>query len=355
MDGELDVRAAGLDADLAHHGDRGVAQHLVFLVGERLRRRDRDRVARVDAHRVEVLDRADDDDVVVEVAHHLELVFLPADDGFLDQDLVDRAHREALAGGELELRRVLGDPSARAAERERRPDDERIGADLGRDAHRLVERVGRRARGHVEADALHGVLEELAVLGLLNHLAARADHLDAVLLQHARVEELDGEVEARLAAERGQERVGFFFGDDLLEDVGAERLDVGPGGELGVRHDRCRVRVDQHDAVALGQERLARLRARVIELARLADHDRPRPDDEDRLDIRPLRHPVLLSRCDYLRIKKGGGTQSRGAAPPTATPPHRAVYPAPRPASKEKVSSRSPTWRTRRHALKELA
>ena len=38
---------------------------LVFAVGERLRRGDGDRVAGVHAHGIEVLDRADDDDVVV--------------------------------------------------------------------------------------------------------------------------------------------------------------------------------------------------------------------------------------------------------------------------------------------------
>jgi hypothetical protein len=61
---ELHVRAAGVDADLAQHRDRGVAQALVFLVGEGERGRDRDRVAGVHAHRVEVLDRAHDDAVV---------------------------------------------------------------------------------------------------------------------------------------------------------------------------------------------------------------------------------------------------------------------------------------------------
>src|SRR5713101_6728431 len=45
-------------------------------------------IARVHAHRVEVLDRADDDDVVLGVAHHLELELLPAGDRLLDEDLV---------------------------------------------------------------------------------------------------------------------------------------------------------------------------------------------------------------------------------------------------------------------------
>ena len=96
VDRELDVGAAGLDADRADHLDRLVAQLLIEGVGQRLRRRDRDRVAGVDAHRVDVLDRADDHDVVVAVAHHLELELAPAEHRLLDQHLVDRARGEAL-------------------------------------------------------------------------------------------------------------------------------------------------------------------------------------------------------------------------------------------------------------------
>ena len=95
--GELDVAAAGVDADLADDRDRRVAHHLILAVGERHRRRDGDRVAGVDAHRIEVLDRADDDDVVVAVAHHLELELLPADDAALDEHLSRRRQLEPAA------------------------------------------------------------------------------------------------------------------------------------------------------------------------------------------------------------------------------------------------------------------
>jgi hypothetical protein len=73
-----------------------VAQRLVLAVRQRLRRRDGDRVPGVDAHRVEVLDRADDDDVVFEVPHDLELELLPAEQGLLDEHLPDGRQIEAL-------------------------------------------------------------------------------------------------------------------------------------------------------------------------------------------------------------------------------------------------------------------
>ena len=46
-----------------------------------------DFLTRVDAHGVDVLDGADNDDVIVEVAHDLELVLLPSDEGDLNEDL----------------------------------------------------------------------------------------------------------------------------------------------------------------------------------------------------------------------------------------------------------------------------
>ena len=137
--GELDVAAAGLDADTADDPPSGVAHPLIFLVAQRQRRRDRDAVARVHAHRVDVLDRADDDEVVGDVAHHLQLVFLPPDDRLLDQHLVDGAQAQPARHEIAEFLDVVGDAAADAAERERRPDDRRKPGGLDE-----VERLGQR-------------------------------------------------------------------------------------------------------------------------------------------------------------------------------------------------------------------
>ena len=75
------------------------------------------------AHRVEVLDRADDHDVVVQVADHLELELVPAADGLLDEHLGDRALAQAALDDRAQLGLGLGEAAAVAAERERRPDD----------------------------------------------------------------------------------------------------------------------------------------------------------------------------------------------------------------------------------------
>ena len=82
------------------------AQPLVDRVGQRLDGRDDDRVAGVDAQRVDVLHGADGDARVVRVAHHLVLDLLPAHEAVLDHDLADGA--QAQAGADALAVRLLG-------------------------------------------------------------------------------------------------------------------------------------------------------------------------------------------------------------------------------------------------------
>ena len=85
-----------------------------------MRRGDGDRVAGVDAHRVEVLDGAHDDAVADAVAHDLHLVLFPALDGFLDEHLACGRELKSLTHDEMKLVHVVRDATAGTAERERR-------------------------------------------------------------------------------------------------------------------------------------------------------------------------------------------------------------------------------------------
>ena len=144
VDGELDVAAAGVDADRAQHVDADVAHPLVLAVGERHGGGHGHRVAGVHAHRVDVLDRADDDHVVAAVAHELELELLPAQHRLLDEHGVHRGVGQPVAGHAAEHRLVGGEPRAEAAHGEARPDDDGV-ADLGGGLQRLLDRARRPA------------------------------------------------------------------------------------------------------------------------------------------------------------------------------------------------------------------
>ena len=248
----------------------------------------------MDAHRVDVLDRADHHDVVALVAHELELVLLPPDDRLLEEDLGGRRCGKAGAGDAVKIRLVVCDAGSSATHREGRAYDDWVlevvdggEALLHRVAHETASGLGRETR---VVDRGDDVLELLAILPRLDRFDIGADELDVVALENTRCVQRHRAVERRLPAERGQQRVRALFGDDLLDVLRSDRLDVGRVGELGVGHDRRRVAVDQHHAKALGLEHAARLSARVVELARLPDDDRPRADHHDRAKIFTTRH-----------------------------------------------------------------
>jgi len=67
------------------------------------------------AHRIEVLDRADDDAVVAVIAHHLHLEFFPAGHRLLEQHLAGRGGVQPARHDRLELLAVVGDAAAAAA------------------------------------------------------------------------------------------------------------------------------------------------------------------------------------------------------------------------------------------------
>ncbi len=114
VDGELHVRAARFHADFAQNRNRCIAHHLVFFVRQRQGRGNGDRVAGVNAHRVDVFDGADDDAVVGLVADDFHFIFLPAENRFFDQHFGGWGCIETAADDFEELRTVIGNAAARA-------------------------------------------------------------------------------------------------------------------------------------------------------------------------------------------------------------------------------------------------
>ena len=274
----------------------------------------------MDAHRIDILDRADDDGIVGAVAHDFHLIFLPTEQRFLDQHFGGRRGVETGGDDSDELVAIIGDAAAGAAHGEARADDRGQADELQR-GHRLFHGVGdTRARGF-EADLIHRIAEFLAILGLVDGLRIRADHLHAELLQRAVLEQRQRGVERGLAAHRREHRIRAFLLDDLRHHFGRDRLDIGRVGHVRVGHDRCRVRVDEDDAIALLLQRLAGLRARIVELARLADDDRAGADDEDGGDVSAFRHLIFSTRQQI--SGRGRSCPADRATPPDGTEPKR--------------------------------
>jgi len=179
------------------------------------------------------------------------------------------------------------------AERVGRTDDDRI-ADGICEVDRFRDARHDRALGNRLSQLAHQLAEQVAVLRLLDRLELRAEQLHAFALQHARARQLDRHVEPGLPAERRQQAVRPLPADDLRDEVERDRFDVDLVGHVRVGHDRGRVAVDQDDFVTFFPERLASLRAGIVELRRLADDDRTGADDEDFLQLVISGHATVL-------------------------------------------------------------
>ena len=300
IDRELDVAAAGIHTDLADDRDRLVTQALVFAVGEGLGGSHGDRVTGVNAHRIKILDRADDHHVVGGVAHHLQLELLPTEQRLLDQDLVHRAGIEAAQADGAEFLGVVSDAAAAAAQGEGGANDAGVAADLL--AHNLsfLEGGGNTGGTDGHADALHRLLEQVAVFGLFDRLQVGADQLNAVLLERAVFGEGHRQVEGGLAAHGGQQRIGALQLDHPPHHIRGERLDVGAIRHIRIGHDRGGVAVHQHHLKPLGPQGLTSLGARVIKFTGLADHNRARTQQQDATQIRATGHGRLSGSQTHL-------------------------------------------------------
>ncbi len=263
------------------------------------------------AHRVHILNRADDDAIVRLVADHLHLIFLPAEQAFVDQHLRVGRRIKAGANDGFIFFAVVSDAAACAAERVG-------GADNGGQAHFIqylhslcntgrtviadglagfvldLRRRNDGGAGVFQADAVHRFAEEGAVFGHFNRVAIGTDQFHTEFFQRAIFSERERCVEGRLSTHGGEERVGPFFLDDLCHKFRCDRLHIGGVRQIRVGHDGGGVRVHQNDPVAFRFQRLTGLRAGIVEFTGLTDNDGARADDEDRFNVCTFWHGLAL-------------------------------------------------------------
>ena len=277
----------------------------------------------VDAHRVEVLDGADHHEVVGPVPHHLELVLLPPEHGLLDEDLVDGREVDPARGELLELLEVVGDAAAGAAQGEGGPDDR---------GKARRSRGPSRASSRFVAKPLRGTSSPMRAMASLKSWRSSPISTARRLAPMSRTpsrsrtprrESSTARLSAVCPPTVGRSASGRSRSRMAVDRLRGERLDVRAVGVLRVGHDRGRVRVHERDPQALLLEDLDGLGARVVELAGLPDHDRPRADHEHRLDRRVPRHRPTAPRggraSSRRTPRRGSGCRGGRGWPPGGT------------------------------------
>ena len=136
----------------------------------------------------------------------------------------------------------------------------------------------------------------MPVLGLPNGLCAGTDQNTTIPLENSCLMKAPGLRSTSLPTQGWQYGIWLLDSEDLLDNLDSNRLDIGAVSHLRVGHDRRRIGVDQHNLISLLPQRLARLGSRVVELARLANDDRARTNDQNLVNVSTLGHFGSASR-----------------------------------------------------------
>ncbi len=274
--GELDIRPAD-DLDCFHDTVRVLLQARLQLRSNREHRGGAVRVARVNSHRVHVLDETHGDHLVLSVSNDFELQLFPAENRFFHQDLPDETCRKASTHNRLELFGVVDDPSAGPTHGVGGADDERETQTLG-NFLRFAQTACDFAFRNLKSQPLHRIFERLAILTTLDRIHVDPDHPNALLFQDSRLRKLRGQVQPGLAPEVRQQRIGPLQPNNFGQAFQRQGLDIGDIGHPRVGHDRGGIGVDEQDFVTELSKGLACLGPRIVKLTGLPDHDRTGTD-----------------------------------------------------------------------------
>ena len=240
-------------------------------------------------HSIKVLDRADNDAVIVAITNHLHLVFFPTDKRLINQKLIGWREIKTANTDRLKFLSVVGDTTARSTHRERRPDNAGE-ADVIKNAKGLFKRMGKgRSRGF-QTDSLHGLVKELSVLCFIDRLLGGADHLDLKFLEDPLCSKLERAVERGLSTHCRQDCIGPLALNNSRNCLPFNRLNVGSVSHRRIGHDGGGIGIDQNHPVAFLSKGLTGLRTRVVKFAGLTDDDGSSAQNQNAFNIGAFWH-----------------------------------------------------------------
>ena len=245
----------------------------------------------MDPHRVQVLHIADRDRRIPGIADDLIFDLLIALDALFHQHLVHGRELKGIAADFGQFLLVVGKPAACSPQSKGRPKYDRV-ADFPCSFYRVLHIIGDPGGDHRFSKPFAELLESFAILRTLNTAALRSEQFDPAFPEDALSLKLHGEIQPGLPAYSGQDGIRPFKADDSGHVFQGQRLHIDFIRNCRICHDRGGIGVAEYDLVSLFFQRIACLRARVIKLRSLADHDGPRPDDHDFMKICPFRHSV---------------------------------------------------------------
>ncbi len=138
----------------------------------------------MDAHGIDILDKAHRYHFVARIPYNFELEFLPANDRFLDENLIYNACRETPSCNGPELFDIVDQTAAGPSHGVCRPDHDRITESLC-NLLGILNTVHGFAFWHLNPEPVHGLLEGNTILAPFNCIDVHSDNLYIVFFENA--------------------------------------------------------------------------------------------------------------------------------------------------------------------------
>ena len=202
-------------AEVAHHANGGVAHELHAGVAECHGRCNRDGIAGVYAHRIEILHGTNDANVVGGIAEQFQLKFFPSQDGFLHQYLVNGGGLQSSIQGLVEILFVVYESAAGATQGEGGADHQGE-SNLLRKLFSFEKRIGGFCLGYGHSQLDHPLAEFLAVFRLVDGFDVNPDQTHVVLFPDSEFFGFFCQIEGGLSTHCRQHRIDLVFLQNLF-------------------------------------------------------------------------------------------------------------------------------------------
>ncbi len=241
------------------------------------------------AHCVDVLDETDGYFLAFGIPDHFQLQFLPSDNRFFNEDLINKTYRESPCGHNTQFFDIVYSTTACAAHGVSGTDYDRV-TKLISNLFRLLHIESKLAFWHLDSKPVHCVFECATVFTPLYGIHLNPDDFDSILIKHAGTCEFRRQIKPALAAKIRQQGIRPLLFDDFRHILQVKWLDVCYICHTRIRHNCRRVGIDQHNFIAKFSKGLAGLSTGVIELTGLSNDDGAGANNHYFVNVISFRH-----------------------------------------------------------------
>ena len=156
----------------------------LYVLRDRQHRCGTERISGMYTERIDVLDEADCDHIVVRITHNFQLQLFPAENGFFYKHLSYQTRLKSTGADCFQFFYVVYETAACTAHRICRTQYDRI-TKFVCDRKRLVYGICHFTSCHLDSETVHRMLEFDTVLSTLDRVNLYADHLYVIFVQHA--------------------------------------------------------------------------------------------------------------------------------------------------------------------------